>query len=276
MYEVKRPETENLNESPDFQAPYVDNPAVQKTASNIKKVLLRVLVLSSIVYFAVNEGKMSSVEDNLYKCNNENIELKSSLTITKQQLDSYKKKESLNVQNVAKPKSRTKILAGMAQNCEIKIKFDNNDQITIAHLINEGKANDYCSFSPKIALSNFGKYAVFEDRLSESTSVIRLYSFDTNTVKTLDEINTEDIIDILFLTGDFLAVMYNSTETGKQELVVYDVNKFGSGFRLNKKTLDLPDFGKNYAFFYISAESLVVKTDDPQKFAIFSVDQYSF
>lgn len=190
----------------------------------------------------------------------------------------------------------SKILKAEFIDCTVSIYLDSGEKLEIGNLNGSGMKNPPCLVNTSYKVSSSGKYMAFEDVSGGLDSTIRIFSLTQNIITTLYVGGTSTIMDYTFLPGGSLAVLSGYPNIFEEQwLTIYNVQSLYEDYKNNilnnpypqienqfslqnkhSKSLGLSNFGENYDYLRISTEALIAHTKNPEKFTVFSPEDYTF
>ncbi len=204
-------------------------------------------------------------------------------------ISSQQTQDTVNIQNTKK----SILDYGLKSECTLRIDFDGGGHTSL-----DLQPGLHCTEEHlPVNISNFGEYLAYTEKTGGVDSVVNIYNLERDNVTTLFVYGTSEIIDLIFLPNDILAVLNGYPKIPEEHwLTVYNIPDLYDNYADNtenyeggrnyfkfdrtspdslSKSLELPDVAAPTRL-RISAEGLIVDTAETDGVVIFGPEDYNF
>ncbi len=130
-----------------------------------------------------------------------------------------------------------KITSASFENCKVSITDTSGERYFIGRVTGDDIPTKKCTKTPRFAISDSGKYMVFEDVSGGVDLWIRIYSIEKNKINTLAVWGTSSLLDIEFLANDKLMLFSGHAEIpDEQGIGLFDIPAIYTNYSLISDT----------------------------------------
>ena len=130
-----------------------------------------------------------------------------------------------------------KITSASFENCKVSITDTSGERYFIGSVASDDIPTKKCTKVPRFAISDSGKYMVFEDVSGGVDLWIRIYSIEKNKINTLAVWGTSSLLDIEFLANDKLMLFSGHAEISDEQGVgLFDIPAIYTNYSLISDT----------------------------------------